>query len=80
MRDYKFVVRPNTKGQWSWRLVAPNGETVAWTGETYINKSHCVRMVNKIASGAMYAPIEVIEPKRKVAKKPVKKTTKKKAK
>jgi uncharacterized protein YegP (UPF0339 family) len=35
-------------GEWRWRLVASNGQTVATSGEGYKNLSHCEEMVNSM--------------------------------
>lgn len=37
------------KGQWSWRLVAPNGRKIACSGELYKDKAHAYKMATDIA-------------------------------
>lgn len=37
------------KGQWGWRLKAPNGRKVACSGELYKDKTHAYKMATEIA-------------------------------
>jgi uncharacterized protein YegP (UPF0339 family) len=42
-----FQICNNTKGEWWFRIKANNGKIIAFS-ETYKNKEHCMRMINKI--------------------------------
>ena len=52
---YFFVYR-DLRREWRWRLVAGNGRTLADSGEGYVNKSDCVRILN-IVAGPTRIPI-----------------------
>jgi uncharacterized protein YegP (UPF0339 family) len=58
-RMYKFEVFKDKAGEFRWRLVAPNGQTIATGGEGYSSKSNAL---NGIASVKKNAPdAEVVE-------------------
>lgn len=37
-------VKRGLNHQWSWRVRAGNGEIIAWSGEQYVDKHHCLKM------------------------------------
>ena len=56
---YKFEVYKDKGGEFRWRLVAPNGKSIADSGEGYSSKQACldgIESVKQHASGA-----EVVE-------------------
>jgi uncharacterized protein len=57
MLTYK-VYRDN-KNEWRWRLKAENGDTIADSGEGYINKSDCLHGIELVKSSAT-APIKYV--------------------
>jgi len=50
---FQFQLFRSNNGQWSWRLLSPNGRSVAWAGETYHNKVDAVHGMNLVKQ---YAP------------------------
>ena len=36
------------KGQWGWRVIAPNGKRIAISGELYKNKAHALKMAQRL--------------------------------
>ncbi len=57
---YKFEVYKDAKGEFRWRLVASNGQTIATGGEGYKAKAS---VLNGIESVKKNAPDAVIEEK-----------------
>lgn len=60
----KFKVYRSARGllrrtQWRWRLRARNGRTIADSGESYSNRSDCLRAIELIRAESTLAPIEV---------------------
>jgi uncharacterized protein YegP (UPF0339 family) len=52
---YKFEFFVAQNGQHAWRFIAPNGRSIAWSGETYHNKAdaeHAMQLVKKHAASA----------------------------
>jgi uncharacterized protein YegP (UPF0339 family) len=52
---YKFEVYKDKAGEYRWRLVAPNGKSIADSGEGYSSKQACLEgleSVKKHAAGA----------------------------
>jgi uncharacterized protein len=49
----------NERNEWRWRLKAENGNTIADSGEGYINKSDCLRGIELVKSSAT-APIKYL--------------------
>jgi uncharacterized protein len=47
----------NERNEWRWRLKAENGNTIADSGEGYINKSDCLHGIELVKSSAT-APIQ----------------------
>ena len=55
----KFEVYQDKKGEYRWRLIASNGQTIADGGEGYTSKAGCK---NGIASVKKNAPVaEIVE-------------------
>lgn len=59
----RFEVKANKGGEYSWWLVASNGQTVAWAGEAYASKSNAKRAAEAFKSGAADAKFELYEDK-----------------
>jgi uncharacterized protein YegP (UPF0339 family) len=57
----KFTVDANKAGDYSWHLIAGNGEQVAWAGEAFASKSNAVRAANSFKAGAAEAAYDVYE-------------------
>ena len=52
---YKFEVYKDKAGEYRWRLVAPNGQSIAASGEGYSSKESCLEGIESVkqhASGA----------------------------
>ena len=47
-----FYVYRDTRHEWRWRLVAGNYKTLADSGEGYVNRLDCVRILNVLAGNA----------------------------
>ncbi|MFB6085436.1 MAG: HVO_2922 family protein [Halodesulfurarchaeum sp.] len=60
-RRQTFEVYEDSAGQWRWRLVAPNGNIVADSGEGYRSKQGAKRGIESVREGAPEADIEVLE-------------------
>jgi uncharacterized protein YegP (UPF0339 family) len=45
---YKFAMYKDKAKEWRWKLVAPNGQTIADSGEGYKNKSDMINMIQTI--------------------------------
>jgi hypothetical protein len=60
-RRQTFEVYVDAAGQWRWRLVAPNGNIVADSGEGYSSKQGAKRGIESVKEGAPNAEIEVLE-------------------
>lgn len=41
---FRVEVKRGLNHQWSWRVRAGNGEIIAWSGEQYVDKHHCLKM------------------------------------
>ena len=54
----KFVLYRDHKGEYRWRLVATNGNTVADSGEGYKNRKDCLATIESIQKSAAAAPVE----------------------
>jgi uncharacterized protein YegP (UPF0339 family) len=52
----KFEVYKDKKGQFRFRLVAPNGQTIA-TGEAYKTKASCMNGVESVKKNAPKADV-----------------------
>lgn len=60
-RRQTFEVYQDSAGQWRWRLVAPNGNIVADSGEGYSSKQGAKRGIESVREGAPDADLEVLE-------------------
>lgn len=49
MRYAKRVIYKDRRGEYRWRLVAPNGALIAESGEGYSTRSNCVRAYDRVA-------------------------------
>jgi uncharacterized protein YegP (UPF0339 family) len=47
-----FFVYKDQRFEWRWRLVAGNNRIIADSGEGYINRQDCVRILNMFAGDA----------------------------
>ena len=57
---YKFEVYKDKAGQYRWRLVAPNGKSIAESGEGYSSKQACldgIASVQQHAAGAQMVEV-----------------------
>ena len=55
---YKFQVYKDAKGEYRWRLVAPNGQTIATGGEGYKAKESAKAGIESVKKNAPTAMIE----------------------
>jgi uncharacterized protein YegP (UPF0339 family) len=55
----KFVIYADSGGNYRWRLVASNGQTVATSGESFASKGNARRAAEGVKAGAGAA--EVVE-------------------
>ena len=51
-----FYVYRDNAGQWRWRLRAANGQTIADSGEGYVNKHDCLHAIDLVKSSSS-APV-----------------------
>jgi len=51
------VRRSSANQQYYWTLEAGNSEPIAWSGETYINKTDCLNGLNLFKTHAPTAPV-----------------------
>jgi len=56
LAEPKFEVFKDAKGEYRFRLIAPNGETIA-TGEGYVAKAGCMNGIESIKENAPKAKI-----------------------
>ena len=54
----KFEIYKDSKGEFRWRMVAANGQTVATGGEGYKSKESCKAGIESVKKNAAAAPIE----------------------
>ena len=47
----------DTKGEWRWRLKAPNGRIIADSGEGYKNEQECLDDIKRV-KGSADAPVK----------------------
>ncbi len=57
----KFEVEQGKAGEWRWRLVAPNGRIIAYSGEGYLSKQDCLNGVDSVKRYAPDAEIDELE-------------------
>jgi uncharacterized protein len=55
---YKFELYKDTKGEFRWRLVATNGQTIATGGEGYKSKESAKAGIESVQKNAPAAVIE----------------------
>lgn len=60
-RNQTFEVYQDSAGEWRWRLVAPNGNIIADSGEGYSSKQGAKRGIESVKKGAPDATIEHID-------------------
>ena len=53
----QFEIEKNEKGQYYWRLRAANNQIIAWSGESYVNKSDCERGIRLVKSTDASTPV-----------------------
>ena len=53
----KFELYKDTKGEFRWRLVASNGQTIATGGEGYKSKESAKEGIESVKKNAAEAPI-----------------------
>jgi uncharacterized protein YegP (UPF0339 family) len=56
---YKFEVYKDKGGEYRWRLVAPNGKSIADSGEGYSSKQACLDGIESVKQHA--AAAEIVE-------------------
>ncbi len=44
----KYVYYQDSRSEWRWTFYAANGEEIAVSSESYVNKSDCVHAINLI--------------------------------
>ena len=54
----KFELYTDAKGEFRWRLVASNGQTIATGGEGYKAKASAIAGIESVKKNAPVAPIE----------------------
>ncbi|MDD4984908.1 MAG: YegP family protein [Dehalococcoidales bacterium] len=54
----KFELYKDAKGEFRWRLVASNGQTIANGGEGYKTKASAMNGIESVKKNAPVAPIE----------------------
>ncbi len=54
----RFEVYEDNAGEWRWRLVAPNGEIIADSGEGYVTKQGARRGIDSVKRHAPAAAVE----------------------
>lgn len=53
----KFEMYESSNGEWRWRLVAPNGRTIADSGEGYSSKQACQEGIQSVKRWAPQAQV-----------------------
>lgn len=54
----KFVIYKDSAGNYRWRLVSSNGQTVASAGESFTSHSNAKRAAENVKAHAGSAPVE----------------------
>ena len=54
----KFQMYKDAKGEFRWRLIAPNGQTIATSGEGYTTKDSAKNGIESVKKNAPKAKIE----------------------
>jgi uncharacterized protein YegP (UPF0339 family) len=52
-----FEVRKDDKGEWYWIFQADNGEPIAKSSESYINRSDCLHSIKIVKEKTPDAPV-----------------------
>lgn len=52
-----FYIYRDRQGGWRWRLYAANERKIATSGEGYVSKAHCLRMVRVVATKTQGIPV-----------------------
>jgi uncharacterized protein YegP (UPF0339 family) len=60
----KFEIYADAGGQYRWRLVSSNGQTVATSGESFASKANATRAAENIRDNAGKADVVEVEPAR----------------
>lgn len=56
-RGYTFEIKKADNHQYYWHLIASNGDKIAWSGETYVEKAKCLHGMNLAIEHASKAGI-----------------------
>ncbi len=54
----KFVIYKDSRGNYRWRLVSSNGQTVASSGESFSSHTSAVRAAENVKAKAGSAPVQ----------------------
>ena len=54
----KFELYKDSKGEYRWRLIASNGQTIANSGEGYKAKDSAMNGIESVKKNAPTAPVE----------------------
>ena len=54
----KFELSKDKKGEFRWKLVASNGQSIATSGEGYSSKASAIAGIESVKKNAPIAPIE----------------------
>ncbi len=57
----KFEIYADTSGQYRWRIVATNGQTVATSGESFDSKANARRAAENVRDSAGTATVIEVE-------------------
>lgn len=57
----KYEYYKDKRGEWRWRLKAVNGQTIAVSGEGYVNKSDALHGIDLVKSSSQASVEEVKE-------------------
>lgn len=55
---YVFEIYRDAKNEWRFRLIAPNGRTIAVSGEGYKRRTSCLKTVRRIMEIAVTAAVK----------------------
>ena len=55
MGNHKFDIYKDSAGKYRWRLIAPNGQKVATSGESFANRGNAERAAQRVGSQAAKA-------------------------
>jgi uncharacterized protein YegP (UPF0339 family) len=54
----KFHIYKDRNKHWRWRLLARNGRKIANSGEGYVRRKDCMKIISRIRTHSMFAPVE----------------------